>query len=169
MRACFLRRQPDHHEAACPHPAARPRFALLICLAACLGGCTSSLQWVKDGFSAQHAEAQYASCQLEAERLRYFSSESDEEREARIHHEAGLCMRAEGWQQVEGSGSPTSGSAGEEPARQSRARAVSLGSGRGLDPGKDSAGNKAASPDDPEAGADDPASGKKEGGGDGED
>lgn len=168
MRASFLRRQPDHHEAACPHPAARPRFALLICLAACLGGCTSSLQWVKDGFSAQHAEAQYASCQLEAERLRYFSSESDEEREARIHHEAGLCMRAEGWQQVEGSGSPTSGSAGEEPARQSRARAVSLGSGRGLDPGKDSAGNK-SSPEDPEDGADDPASGKKEGGGDGED
>lgn len=165
MRAFILRRQPEHHEAVRPHLSSRPRFALIVSFAACLGGCASSIQWVKDGFSAQHAEARYASCQLEAERLRYFSGESDEERETRVRHEAGLCMKADGWQQVESSGSLVSESTGEEPARQSRAQTVSLGSGRGLDTAKDSAGEKAASPQDPEYEVDDSACSKKEDGG----
>lgn len=168
MRAYCLRRQPGHHEAARLHPSSCPSVLLLVGLAVGLGGCSSSFMWVKDGFSAQHAEARYASCQLEAERLRHFSSESDEEREARIGHEAGLCMKADGWQRVELSGSPAGESASEEPGQQGRAHSVSLGSGRGIDPAKEAAVDPAADPQDPEDEAADPASSKTEDGGDDE-
>lgn len=168
MRAYCLRRQPGHHEAARPHPSSCPSVLLLVGLAVGLGGCSSSFMWVKDGFSAQHAEARYASCQLEAERLRHFSSESDEEREARIGHEAGLCMKADGWQRVELSGSLAGESAGEEPGQQGRAHSVSLGSGRSIDPAKEAAVDTAADPQDPEDEAADPASSKNEDGADDE-
>ena len=167
MRANFLRRQPAHHEAARPQLWSRSSLALLVGLAVSLSGCASSFQWVKDGFSAQHAEARYASCQLEAERLRYSSDESDEERQARIRHEAGLCMKADGWQRVESSGSLASESAGEGADQQGRAPTVSLGSGRGIDTAK-----AAPSPQGPEEHEDEapgPSNGKKEDGGEGED
>lgn len=79
-------------------------LGLLWGLAGILTGCASSFHWMKEGFTAQHAEAKLAACQLEAERLRYFSSEPEEERAARTRHEAGLCMKADGWRWVESDG-----------------------------------------------------------------
>lgn len=92
-------------------------FALFIALAGSLGGCATPFRWIKDGFSAQHAEAKFAACQLEAERLRYVASESDQERETRTRHEAGLCMKADGWRWTQADGesaSDSSGSAADE-------------------------------------------------------
>ena len=76
-------------------------LALSLSLVAELSGCASTYQWVKDGFSPPLAEAKLASCQLDAERLRYFSAESDEDRADRIRHEAHLCMKADGWRLVQ--------------------------------------------------------------------
>lgn len=110
--------------------AASGLLALFIALAGSLAGCATPFHWIKDGFSAQHAEAKFAACQLEAERLRYVASESDEEREARTRHEAGLCMKADGWRWTQADGESesgsSSGSASEGPANRS--------GGRGADP-----------------------------------
>lgn len=117
-----------HLRAAAGGAAQRGRvtrvlLALFIALAGSLGGCASPFHWIKDGFSAQHAEARFAACQLEAERLRYVASESDEERETRTRHEAGLCMKADGWRWAQTDGESASDSASsaasENPASTS--------------------------------------------------
>ncbi len=142
MRAYFLRPalQP---QAARRQPPAGPVISVLLGLAVSLGGCVGSFQWVKDGFSAHHAEAQFASCQLEAERLRYISGESDEERAARIHHEAGLCMKADGWRWVQSDGSAASESSRGEQAPTGRAAAAVAGGGS--DAGHEVEADKSAS------------------------
>lgn len=144
MRAYFLRPalQP---EAARRQPPAGPAISVLLGLAVSLGGCVGSFQWVKDGFSAHHAEAQFASCQLEAERLRYISGESDEDRAARIHHEAGLCMKADGWRWVQSDGSAASESSRGEQAPTGGASAAALASGGSRDAGREAEGDKSAS------------------------
>ena len=98
-------------------------FAVFVALAGSLGGCASPFHWIKNGFSPQHAEAKFAACQLEAERLRYVASESDEERETRTRHEAGLCMKADGWRWAQTDGESASDSsssaASENPSSRS--------------------------------------------------
>lgn len=121
---------PEGGPRRCPAPNAVHRAAgllmgILCGLTCSLTGCASSFHWVKDGFTAQHADAKFAACQLESERLRYFSSESDEEREARTRREAGLCMKADGWRWVESEGEAASDSAdpvGEKSSIASAAR-----------------------------------------------
>lgn len=167
MRAYFFRRPSLQHEVARSHSTAGPVISVLLGLAVSLGGCAGSYQWVKDGFNAQHAEAQFASCQLEAERLRYISEESEDERAARIHHEAGLCMKADGWHWVQGDGSAASESASAEQEAKGRAPADALASGHSRDTAQAAEADKSAST--PGAAADqtggataEPASGKKE-------
>lgn len=104
-------------------------FVLIIAVTSSLGGCASPFRWLKDGFSAQHAEAKFAACQLEAERLRYVASESDEERETRTRHEAGLCMKADGWRWAQTDGESASDASSSAAGENSASR-----SGGGADP-----------------------------------
>ena len=92
-------------------------MALGLALGSWLGGCASTYQWVKDGFSPPLAEAKLASCQLDAERLRYFSAESDEDRADRIRHEAHLCMTADGWRLVQSDGEGVSEKESDGPGK----------------------------------------------------
>ena len=79
-------------------PGLRARaLGLTLPLALALIGCSARYQWVKDGLSTSLADAKFASCQLEAERLSYSSVESDDDRAARVRHESHLCMKADGW------------------------------------------------------------------------
>jgi hypothetical protein len=82
-----------------PRPPATPTWQLLLPLALGLfSGCVSgSPQWVKPGYTQQHAIQQSAICQLTAERIRFSSEEPKEDRDARILHEVDLCMKGEGW------------------------------------------------------------------------
>ena len=94
MRAYFLR-PALRPQAARRQPPAGPVISVLLGLAVSLGGCVGSFQWVKDGFSAHHAEAQFASCQLEAERLRSASLEALLKAERQRAEALELVARAE--------------------------------------------------------------------------
>lgn len=102
---------------------ARLLLSIWIALLCSLDGCATPFHWVKDGFTAQHADARLAACQLEAERLRYFSEESDEQRDTRTHHEASLCMKADGWHWVQGDSDSASESASDKTELATRAGA----------------------------------------------
>ena len=78
-------------------PSAVARLLVMPMAVALFSGCFSlPVKWVKPG-SSQTVRQQLASCQLYAERYRYSSEESSEDRAARIKHEVDLCMQADGW------------------------------------------------------------------------
>jgi hypothetical protein len=95
-----------------------------LALALACSGCSTTYQWVKEGATRPQADSRYAACQLEAERLRWSTDEDDEERAARVQHEAQLCMRADGWRRVRDDGEAVSESA-ELPVRSTRPAAAS--------------------------------------------
>jgi hypothetical protein len=98
------------------------RCVLPLALGSALSGCSTTYKWVKEGFGPQHAQAQFAACQLEAERYRWSADEDQEERAARVLHEAQLCMKADGWRRVSEDGEAASDETGGTGGGQSRAR-----------------------------------------------